>query len=58
MSLVEDSTHTTPEVSLSDDSDFSAENAPIAFVYYCYVVLKIGPKLCFHEGKHTSIQRN
>ncbi len=36
MSLVEDLTLTTLEVPLSNDSDTSAGNAPIAFEYYCY----------------------
>ncbi len=34
MSLVEDSTLTTLELSLSDNSNSSAGNAPIAFEYY------------------------
>jgi hypothetical protein len=35
-SLVEESTLTTSEVPLSDDSLPSARNTPIVFEYYCY----------------------
>jgi hypothetical protein len=38
MSLVEDPTLTTSGVPLSDDSDFSAGNAPISCEYYCYEI--------------------
>ncbi len=36
VSLVEESTLTTLEIFLSDNSDSSARNTPIAFEYYCY----------------------
>ncbi len=38
MSLVEDPTLTTAETLLSDNSDFSAWNAPIACEYNCYEI--------------------
>ncbi len=48
MSLVEESTLTTLEVSLSNDSNSSAGNAPIAFEYYCYDIEADAPQLNFH----------
>ncbi len=44
MSLVKDSTLTTSEIPLSNDSDFSAGNAPIAFEYYCYDIEADAPQ--------------
>jgi hypothetical protein len=38
ISLVEESTLTTLEISLSKNSDSSSGNAPIAFEYYCYEI--------------------
>ncbi len=38
MSLVEELTLATSEVSLSNNSDSSAGNTPIAFKYYCYEI--------------------
>ncbi len=38
VSLVEESTLTTLEIFLSNNSDSSAGNAPIAFEYYCYEI--------------------
>jgi hypothetical protein len=52
MSLVEDTTPTTSEVPpLSEDSDFSAENAPIAFEYYCYDIEADTPQFNYHGPK-------
>ncbi len=38
MSLVEEPTLASSEVSLSDNSDSSAGNTSIAFEYYCYEI--------------------
>jgi hypothetical protein len=38
ISLVKNLTFTTSVVPLSNDSDFSSGNTPIAFEYYCYNV--------------------
>ncbi len=43
MSLVEESTLVTLEVSLSTNSDSSAGNASIAFEYYCYKIKANAP---------------
>ncbi len=51
MSLVEDSTLTTLEISLSGDSDSSAGNAPIAFEYYCYEIEAEAPQFNYHGPK-------
>jgi hypothetical protein len=51
MSLVKDSTLTTLEIPLSDDSAFSAGNAPIAFEYYCYDIEADSPQLNYHGPK-------
>ncbi len=51
MSLVEESTLTTPEISLSNHSNSSAGNAPIAFEYFCNEVKADAPWLNYHGPK-------
>jgi hypothetical protein len=51
VSLVEEPTLATSEVSLSDNSDSSAGNAPIAFEYYCYEVEANTPQFNYHGPK-------
>jgi hypothetical protein len=48
MSLVEESTLTTSEIPLSDNSAFTAGNAPIAFEYYCYDIEADAPQFNYH----------
>ncbi len=48
---VEESNLITSETSLSDDSDSSAGNAPIAFEYYCYDIEADAPKFNYHGPK-------
>jgi hypothetical protein len=43
VSLVEETTLATSEVSLSDNSNSSAGNAPTAFEYYCYEIEAAAP---------------
>jgi hypothetical protein len=49
--LVEDPTPTTAETLLSNDSDFSAGNAPIAFEYYCYDIEADAPQFNYRGPK-------
>ncbi len=51
MSLVEESTLTTLEVPLFDNSDSSARNAPSAFEYYCYDIEADAPQFNHHGSK-------
>jgi hypothetical protein len=51
MSLVEDSTVTTSEITLSDNSDSPAGNAPIAFEYCCYEIKADAPQFNSHGPK-------
>jgi hypothetical protein len=51
ISLVEESTLTTLEISLSDNSDSSAGNASIAFEYYCYEIEVGAPGFTYHGPK-------
>jgi hypothetical protein len=51
MSLVEDPTLTTSEVPLSDNSDFSAGNAPISYEYHCYKIEADIPQFNCHGPK-------
>ncbi len=51
VSLVEESTLTTLEISLSDNSDSSAGNAPIGFEYYCYKIEADAPQFNYHGPK-------
>ncbi len=51
MSLVEDPTLTTAETLPSNNSDFSAGNAPIAFECYCYEIEANAPQLNYHGPK-------
>jgi hypothetical protein len=51
VSLVEESTLTTSEISLSDNSDSSSGNAPISFEYYCYEIEADTPWFNYHGPK-------
>ncbi len=51
MSLVEEPTLATLEVSLSDNSDSSAGTASIAFEYYCYEIEADAPLFNHHGPK-------
>ncbi len=51
VSLVEEPTLATSEVSLSDNSDSSAGNASIAFEYYCYEIKADAPRFEYHGPK-------
>jgi hypothetical protein len=51
--LVEESTLPTLEISLSDNSDPSAGNAPIAFENYCYEIEADTPWFNYHGPKIT-----
>jgi hypothetical protein len=51
MSSVEESTHTTLEVSLSNNSNSSARNTPIAFQYLCYDIEADTPQFNYHGPK-------
>ncbi len=51
MSLVEEPTLATLEVSLSDNSDSSAGNASIALEYYCYEINADAPWFNYHGQK-------
>jgi hypothetical protein len=51
MSLVEELTLATSEVSLSDNSDSSARNASTAFEYYCYEIEADAPQFNYHGLK-------
>ncbi len=51
VSLVEESTVTTLEVHLFDNSNSSAGNAPIAFEYYCYEIEAGAPWFNYHGPK-------
>ncbi len=48
---MEDSTLTTLEVLLSDNSDYSAGSAIIASEYYCYDLEAEAPQLNYHRPK-------
>jgi hypothetical protein len=52
MSLVEDPTLTTAEILLSNNSDFSAGNVPIAFEYYCYEIEADASHFHYHGPKN------
>ncbi len=56
MSLVIDPTLTTAEKLLSDDSNFSARNAPTALEYYCCEIVADEPQFNYH-GPKTMIPR-
>jgi hypothetical protein len=51
VSLVEESTLTTLEISLSNNSDSSAGNASIDFEYYCYKIESDAPWFNYHGLK-------
>jgi hypothetical protein len=51
VSLVEESTLTLSEISLSDNSDSSAGNTPLAFEYYCYDIEADAPQSNYHGPK-------
>ncbi len=51
VSLVKESTLTTSEISLSDNSDSSAGNASIALKYYCYEIEADAPQFKYHRPK-------
>ncbi len=51
MSLVNESTHTTSERSLSDNLDSSAGSTPIAFDYYCCDIEADAPQFNYHGPK-------
>jgi hypothetical protein len=51
MSLVEELTLDTSEVSLSDNTISSAGNAPIAFEYYCYDIEADSTRFNYHGPK-------
>jgi hypothetical protein len=51
MSLVEEATLATLEVSLSKNSDSSAGNASIAFEYYCHEIEADAPQFSYHGPK-------
>ncbi len=51
MSLVEEQTHSTLNISLSDNSDSSAGNASTAFEYKCYEIEADTPQFNYHGPK-------
>jgi hypothetical protein len=51
VSLVEESTLAALEVFLSDSSESSAGNAPIAFEHYCYEIEADTPQFNYHVQK-------
>jgi hypothetical protein len=51
MSLVEELTLDTLEVSLSNNTISSAENATIAFEYHCYEIEADAPQFNYHGPK-------
>jgi hypothetical protein len=51
MSLVEELTLDTLEVSLSDNTIFSAGNATIVFEYHCYEIEADAPQFNYHGPK-------
>jgi hypothetical protein len=51
VSLVEESTLSTSEISLSDNSDSSDGNIPVAFEYYCYDIEADAPQFNYHGPK-------
>ncbi len=51
MSLVEEPTLSTSDISLSDNSDFSAGNASTAFEYKCYEIEADAPQFNYHGPK-------
>jgi hypothetical protein len=53
---VEESTLTTSEVSLSDDSSFQ-QNASIAFGYYCCEIEAYTPQFNYHYTKSKGTQK-
>jgi hypothetical protein len=51
LSLVEEITLTTLEISVSDNSDSFAGHTPIAFEYYCYEIEAETPQFNYHGLK-------
>ncbi len=51
MSLAEELTLDTSEVSLSDNTISSAWNAPISFEYHCYEIEADAPQFNYHGPK-------
>jgi hypothetical protein len=51
VSLVEEPTLSTPDISLSNNSTFSARNASTAFEYYCYEIEPDAPWFNYHGPK-------
>jgi hypothetical protein len=57
MSLVEESTFTTLEIPLSDNSDTSSGNIPIALEYYCYEIDAEAPWFNYHGPKNMILKQ-